>query len=105
MDDYSVALTSTTTTFTYETSGTDPITLESGKTLFDPQKVEITVEDGKATHAKVEGPNVKKDGSHGQNWHDRDFYMSWRTDQMPGWLADLVAQSERRYMAMQANLI
>ena len=78
---------SATITYTVDIHDAEPMTIGSWtNTLFRPAGAQVTFY-GSDVSVKVFGPNVKKDGSDGQNRHDRVLYVR---DGLPDWCRALV---------------
>jgi hypothetical protein len=85
-----------------DVAGAEPLKLEHGKARFLPEKVvlEVTQDVGelwKPRRLKVNGPNVKADGSTGANQHENTYhYWGFRARQgwsgeVPEWLLVVLA--------------
>jgi hypothetical protein len=94
-------LTGTRVDFTFDIADVEPLPLPYGSTRFIPTKVMVTLHDGAApTSVKVAGPNAKKDGSVGQNWHEANYYLDFGEDRNPDWLPDVIALAVNRWADM-----
>lgn len=78
----------------FELSGADRTT-ERGywrtEKLFQPQWVKVLLDNGSLRSVTVSGPNVLKSGELGARLVEA-YYGSTDRDQMPGWLAKLLAE-------------
>lgn len=75
--------------------GEAPITTKlHGSTQFRPFKINVryraTAGKWEAVHAKVEGPQVKKDGTQGKNWITSGYWLDLSKD-TPQWIIDIAA--------------
>lgn len=78
---------------TYDVEGIPDVAAKYTKaTVLRPIRVTIASVDGEPWSAVAEGPNVKKDGSTGQNWHDRHWGFSRYDDALPDEIAAIVAE-------------
>lgn len=96
-----VKLAKTRVEFTFDVADVEPLQLRYGVVRFRPQAVTVTVVDGEVyDYVKVEGPNVKKDGSVGQGWHDRGYHPRYDREEMPAWLPGIATLARQRYADM-----
>lgn len=96
-----VRLVGTRIEFAYDVTNAEPEVVPYLSVRYQPQKVTVTVIDGKIYGpVKVEGPNVKKDGTTGQNWHEARYSPGYQQDKMPAWLPEITTVALRRYADM-----
>lgn len=82
---------------TYEINSAEPITLPFRKTLIRPDKYIVrSAEGGRIMSRTIVGPNVKKDGTDGQNVHEMSLY-TYESDGWPAWVAEIDAAHVASY--------